>query len=96
MDFIFNEYPFLVPPIAAAAFLFAVWVDFSRIKRRDTAVATFAFGLLPIVGSIFYLNASLLLAAVALISMIVYVGVFWMMLARYKDQTKEGDEPKRS
>jgi len=78
-----------------AAFLFAVWMDFFSINKKDAGVVTFAFGLLPIIGSIFFLKGSLLLFAVAIISLIVYVGAFVMMLARYNEHANESDEKQR-
>jgi hypothetical protein len=84
MELFLKEYPYLAAPIAVAAFLFAIWADFFRIKHRDVAIATFAFGLLPIVGSIFLSPGNSLLFVVMLVALIVYISAFVLMLKKFR------------
>jgi len=82
MEFFFREYPYLGPPMVVVVFLFSIWADFFRIKKKDIGIVTFAFGCLPLAGALYLSWGNALHFAIALISSATYIAVFVAMLKK--------------
>jgi hypothetical protein len=79
MDFLFTQYPVVVPPLVSVVFLFSIAADFLGAKRRGIGTAVFMFGFLPLLGCFVALPRTTPVLTSTILSLIGYVGVFFLI-----------------